>query len=156
MPKNKNVKSKEVNNCMSLFDEQFTIADFHTSISQSEEEASGIIAKTKDAVYKAATKTEKSEEKLVVDVSDDIKKKIVSGDIKLVRNKAGELLAQTRNPNGKFGKKLPIKKELQKQGISKNELEMALQMEAIKGQLESIIDSLDFIQIGRASCRERV
>ena len=146
MPKNKISKSKEINNCLALFDEQFTIADLHESFDQSEKEANGIIAKTKEVIYKATTKTEKSEEKYVVQMNDDLKKRIDSGEVRLVKNKAGELLAQTRNSKGQFDKKLPIKKELQKQGISTRELEMALQMEAIKGQLENILDSLESLE----------
>ena len=146
MEKNQVIHRQKVNNCVALFDEQFLISDLSSSFIQSEAKADGIITQTKDIIHKVLTKEEKNDEKYVVQISDEVKAKIDAGEIRFVRNKAGELLAQTRNAKGQFQKRLPIKKELQKQGISNNELEMALQMEAIKGQLENIVGNLKSVE----------
>lgn len=54
----------------------------------------------------------------------------------------GEIVAQLRRKNCQFSGIIPIEKELKEEGISSANLEMAMQMEAIKQQLQSIIESL--------------
>ena len=50
-------------------------------------------------------------------MDSDILDSIENGDLKLVTSKDGNIYAQLRNSNGKFGKRLPIKKNLKNQRL---------------------------------------
>ena len=60
-------------------------------------------------------------------MDSDILDSIENGDLKLVTSKDGNIYAQLRNSNGKFGKRLPIKKNLKNQ----KEWKMKIKKEAI-------------------------
>ena len=75
----------------------------------------------------------------------DILDSIENGDLKLVTSKDGNIYAQLRKSNGKFGKRLPIKKELEESGVTVDELQMALQVKAIEEQLHKIVAVLEDI-----------
>ena len=132
-------------NDISLFDEQFSLSSFQNSLKVAEQKSDSILDVFKNAVAKAKSSTA-PEERYVVDMNADIKKALDNGDMKLVQNVDGELFAQVRNANGKFGKRLPIKKELAKEGVTAMDLQMALQLQQIKDQLNDIIDSLQEIE----------
>lgn len=123
-----------------LFDEQFAVADFEALIEKSEIDSESILDSAKHAVHNAYER-EQDNPKYVLDISDDIAAKIDSGEIQLVTY-GDEVFAQLRDEKGRYGKRLPIKKDLEEEGISAEQLRMALQMEAIKEQLKSIIDGM--------------
>ena len=105
--------------CLSLFDEQFTISDFSNALEAASNRSSDIIESAKSAVHKVFSEADGEEKyNYVVDMADDIKDAIESGEIKLATNADGEVFAQIRNANGRYGNKLPIKKELVEEGIS--------------------------------------
>ena len=142
----KNDKEITVNNILSLYDEQYSISNLHSQLEKADKEANSVIDSAKDAVHRVLTQEYHSEEHYVVDPGDELKKKIDNGDVQLVRKKSGEILAQIRDKDGHLGKRLPIKKELEESGITGDQLEMALKMEAIKSQLDHIIDTLEVIE----------
>ena len=55
--------------------------------------------------------------RLVVDAGDDMLKAIESGAVKLSVEKSGKMMAQIRYANGRYGEKLPIRKEYFKKGL---------------------------------------
>ncbi|NCC02161.1 MAG: hypothetical protein EOM34_16145 [Clostridia bacterium] len=140
-PKEVNVT---INSCLSLFDEQFDIEDFNASLEHTSVETESVLNSTRAAVYKAFNDEENAN--YVVDMDQEMKAALDSGKIELVANDSGELFAQLRNGNGRFGKRLPIKKELEDAGISADMLQMALQMEAIKAQLQTILEGMKEIE----------
>lgn len=139
------IDEKNTDSYLSLYDSQFSIAAFNNSLRNSETKSRSIIDSVKEAIIKAQAKGD-DEIKYVVDMSDEIKEAIEKGEMKLVQEKGGEFFAQIRKANGQYGAKLPIKKELASKGLTPQELQMALQMEAIREQLKDIIDSLQEIE----------
>ena len=148
------MSSKEIKNvpieiagALSLFDEQFSIVDLQNAITKKKTEANMILSSVRRAVINAHTTiSDEDEIRYVVDLSGDIKKAISAGEIKLDMNASGEVFAQLRNKNGRYGKKLPIKEELIEQGVSVEAVELALQMDAISDQLKDIIAALSSIE----------
>lgn len=132
---------------LSLFDEQFSVEKFGEDIKKADKESESIIDATKRAIQKAAANQKDDKDyKLVVQLEDDMKAALDNGDIKLVTNDTGEVFAQIRNSNGRFGSRLPIKKELEEEGISADGLQMALQMDIIKEQLKAIVETMQTIE----------
>lgn len=87
--------------------------------------------------------------RLVVDASDDTLQAIDRGDIKLTTDKLGNTFAQLKQADGKFGKKLPIKKEEFSQGIDLVQAANTIQMKALQQQLDGIAEQITVID-GRA------
>ena len=134
-----------INNCLSLFDEQFTISDFSESIEVAEASSESVLSIVRAVVQKAYSKNQE-DSNYVVDMSNELKESIDNGDIELVTRKGGEIYAQLRSANGRFGKPIPIKKELNEEGISVEAVQMALQMDVIKVQLKIIIEDIKEIE----------
>lgn len=82
--------------------------------------------------------------KLVLDVTDDVKKKIATGELKLTVENGGKTYAQFRN-GSRYGKKIPVKKEEFCQGIDPVQMANAMQMRAIQSQLENMTEQLSLI-----------
>lgn len=80
----------------------------------------------------------------VVDASDSTIQAIEDGILKLTQEN-GRTYAQLK-VNGKYGSKLPIKKELFRKGIDPTQMANALQMQAIQGQLQEVADQLGLIE----------
>ena len=80
----------------------------------------------------------------VVDTSEEMLKKLESGELKLEITKAGKMTAQIKNGN-KFGEKLPIKREAFRKGIDVGEMANALQMQALQDQLQDVADQIALI-----------
>ena len=137
-----------VSSILSLFDEQFSIADFSHAIESTENSSSGILETTKRAVYRAFEKYANSNDpKYTVNFDDETKAAIKCGNVELVPAKDGGFYAQLRNTENKqLSKKLSITKELGEEGIDTAALHTALQMEAIKKQLTTIIQSIQEIE----------
>ena len=131
---------------LSIFDEQFSIDDFEKAIKSGEKETKSILSKARCAVRNACKEIEDDDYHYEVDMSDELKEAIESGDVKLLTGKDGLIYAQLRDGKGRFGKPLPIKKELDNQGISIEQIELAMQMEAIKNLLETMIAKLKSIE----------
>ena len=132
---------------LSLFDEQFSISDFQEAIETEEVASDSIKAAVRKAVKNATDLTgEEDGSRYIVEMEDGIKDAINSGKIKLDTNASGEIFAQLRDDKGHYGQKLPIKEELIEQGVSVEEVELALQMDIIRDQLKEIISALSSIE----------
>ena len=132
-------------NLLSLFDEQFSIGEFEAAIEKKSAESNGVIDSARDTIKKAFEK-QKIKSNYVVDMSDELKESIDNGEIELVTGKDGELYAVLRGEKGQFSKPLPIKKVLEEKGITAEELQLAIQIDAIKAQLRIIVESLKGIE----------
>ncbi len=134
-------------NVFALFDEQFTINELRNSIINDRNEANTVIFKIREAIYNAAiNNTEEKETRFVVDLDDELKNAIHEGRVKLVTNSQGQSFAQLVDEKGRFGPKLPIKEELEEQGLSIEKAEFALQMNAIGEKLEEIISAINKLE----------
>lgn len=79
----------------------------------------------------------------VVDASESTIQAIESGALKLTQEN-GRTYAQLR-VNGKYGTKLPIKKEVFRKGIDATQMATALQMQALQEQIQAVTDQLELI-----------
>lgn len=79
----------------------------------------------------------------VVDASESTLKAIESGALKLTQEN-GRTYAQLK-VNGKYGSKLPIKKEVFRNGIDASSMANALQMQAVQDQLQTVAEQLVLI-----------
>jgi hypothetical protein len=79
----------------------------------------------------------------VVDASESTLNAIESGALKLTQEN-GRTYAQLR-VNGKYGSKLPIKKETFRKGIDPTQVANALQMQALQDQIQAVTDQLVLI-----------
>ena len=79
----------------------------------------------------------------VVDASESTLKAIESGALKLTQEN-GKTYAQLR-VNGKYGSKLPIKKEAFRKGIDPTQMANALQMQALQDQIQDVANQLILI-----------
>lgn len=82
--------------------------------------------------------------RLVLDVTDEVKKKIATGELKLTVENCGKTYAQFRN-GSRYGKKIPVKKEDFCQGFDPVQMANAMQMRAIQSQLENMSEQLSLI-----------
>lgn len=79
----------------------------------------------------------------VVDASESTLNAIESGALKLTQEN-GKTYAQLR-VNGKYGSKLPIKKEVFRKGIDPTQMANALQMQALQDQIQDVAKQLVLI-----------
>ncbi len=79
----------------------------------------------------------------VVDASENTLKAIESGALKLTQEN-GKTYAQLR-VNGKYGSKLPIKKEVFRKGIDLTQMANTLQMQALQDQIQDVANQLILI-----------
>ena len=79
----------------------------------------------------------------VVDASEKTLKAIERGTLKLTQEN-GKTYAQLCE-NGKYGSKLPIKKEVFRKGIDPTQMANALQMQALQEQIQNVTDQLVLI-----------
>lgn len=79
----------------------------------------------------------------IVDASGSTLKAIENGALKLTQEN-GKTYAQLR-VNGKYGSKLPIKKEVFRKGIDPTQMANALQMQALQDQIQDVADQLILI-----------
>ena len=129
-----------MNDLTTLFDEQFAVANFEALIEKTENDTESVLRSARQAVHNAYER-EQDNPKYVLDISDDVATQIDNGEIQLVTY-GDEVFAQLRDEKGRYGKRLPIKKDLENEGISIEQVQMAIQMEAIKEQLKSIINGM--------------
>lgn len=79
----------------------------------------------------------------VVDAGESTIQAIESGALKLTQEN-GRTFAQLR-VNGKYGSKLPIKKEVFRKGVDPTQMANALQMQALQDQLQTVTEQLVLI-----------
>ncbi len=80
----------------------------------------------------------------VVDASESTLKAIESGALRLTQEN-GKTFAQLK-VNGKYGSKLPIKKEVFSKGIDPTQVANALQMQALQDQIQAVTEQLVMIE----------
>ena len=80
----------------------------------------------------------------VVDASESTLRAIESGALRLTQEN-GRTFAQLK-VNGKYGSKLPIKKEVFSKGIDPAQVANALQMQALQDQIQAVTDQLVLIE----------
>lgn len=143
---------KQVNTSIAAANDHYAIAAFKKSLAKRQERAQEIVTRaarvvlsTSEATAVIAPLAEKPGVRYVVDASSAMKEALDNGAIKFDTNKAGEMFAQVRQADGHFGSKVPIKKELIKQGINPVDAANAMQLQSIQDQLEEIAKTLESI-----------
>lgn len=132
---------------LSMFDEQFSIDDFDKSIQTGSEASKSVLSKARNAVKRAYGALDDDDAyHYEVSMSDELKQAIDSGEVSLVTGKDGLVYAQLRGDKGHFGKPLPIEKHLEEQGLTVEQVELAMQMDAIRAQLEDMVAKLKKIE----------
>lgn len=132
---------------LSIFDEQFSIDDFDKSIQTGSDASMSVLSKVRNAVRNAYSELDDDDAyHYEVSMTDELKLAIDSGEVSLVTGKDGLVYAQIRGDKGRFGKPLPIEKHLEEQGLTVEQIELAMQMNAIRTQLESMIETLKTIE----------
>ena len=127
------------------------LALLSTAIRQNCNEADNAIADIVKAVERQApemAQISKATDKgfrLVVDASDETLQAIDRGDIKLTTDKMGNTFAQMKRSDGRYGKKLPIKREEFSQGIDPVQAANAMQVKALQEQLDEIAEQITVI-----------
>ena len=101
------------------------------------EKASPMVAQVREATKKGY--------KYVVDATESTLEAIDSGKIKLTTENSGKMYAQIREANGRYGSKLPIKKEVFAKGIDPIQMANALQMKALQEQVQQIANQIAVI-----------
>lgn len=81
----------------------------------------------------------------VLDASDSMLESLDAGKTKLTIEKSGEMHAQIRNANGRYGSKIPIKREDFRNGFDPVQMANAIQMKALQEQMQSIADQIVII-----------
>lgn len=84
--------------------------------------------------------------KYVLDLDEKTREALDKGLIKLDIGKNGEIFAQLRE-NGKYGRKLSMKKEVSACGLTAADVSTALQLKAIQEQMQTMMEVLE--EIGR-------
>lgn len=133
---------------LALFDDQFSISGLNSIVQDREKKVDKSFDSLRNAIKMALIKDNKDEEtKYVVDIPEDIRKAIKDGKVELLKSKDGGLFATIRDSESKrIKKQLSIKEEMQKEGITEDQLNYAFQMDAIKEQLSQIIDKMQDIE----------
>ena len=118
---------------LSMFDEQFSIDDFDKSIQTGSEASRNVLSKARNAVRNAYGELDDDEAyHYEVSMTDELKQAIDYGEVSLVTGKDGLVYAQLRGDKGRFGKLLPIEKHLEEQGLTVEQIELAMQMDVIR------------------------
>lgn len=135
---------------LSPYDPSYPIRLLSNGLKTGIQEADSAAKDVYNAVAKVApTGTQLAQAKkgirYVVDMSEKTLEGIETGKIKLTTDKAGRTFAQILESSGKFGKKLPIKKEDFAVGVDPVTMAMAMQMKAMQEQLEEIADQINQI-----------
>lgn len=132
-------------------DDRSPLALLSTAIRKNCNEADSAIADIVKAVERQApdmAQISKAADKgfrLVVDASDETLQAIDRGDIKLTTDKMGNTFAQMKRSDGRYGKKLPIKREEFSQGIDPVQAANAMQVKALQEQLDEIAEQITVI-----------
>lgn len=134
---------------LTSLDDFYEVVDFRDIFNHKQSAADRLLDVVADVATGSATgetikKGLKKEVKYVVQMSDDLKKAVDLGTVKLDYSKTGEIYAQIKN-GSRYGAKLPITKEIVAAGINPMEISQALQMKALEHKLDDMLDVLDEI-----------
>lgn len=83
----------------------------------------------------------------VVDTPDAMLDALEQGRIKFTQEKGGRTFAQLRDNSGRYGEKVPIKREEFAKGVDPTQMAMAIQLQSIQGQLQEVREEV--AEIGR-------
>lgn len=122
---------------LDLYDDQFNYSAFKGLIDNKKEESHQVI---NQLISLLKTDTD-DDVNLIVNLSDDMKEKYRQGLISFDKDKNGNMYAQLRDENGKYGKKLTISEE-----AKQTDLVFAAQLDTIKDVLIEIVDLLENIE----------
>ena len=122
---------------LDLYDDQFNYSAFKGLIDNKKEESHQVI---NQLISLLKTDTD-DDVNLIVNLSDDMKEKYRQGLITFDKDKNGNMYAQLRDENGKYGKKLTISEE-----AKQTNLVFAAQLDTIKDVLIEIVDLLENIE----------
>lgn len=122
---------------LDLYDDQFNYSAFKDLIDNKKEESHQVI---NQLISLLKTDTD-DDVNLIVNLSDDMKEKYRQGLITFDKDKNGNMYAQLRDENGKYGKKLTISEE-----AKQTDLVFAAQLDTIKDVLVEIVDLLENIE----------
>lgn len=122
---------------LDLYDDQFNYSAFKNLIDNKKEESHQVI---NQLISQLKTDTD-DDVNLIVNLSDDMKEKYRQGLITFDKDKDGNMYAQLRDENGKYGKKLTISEE-----AKQTDLVFAAQLDTIKDVLIEIVDLLENIE----------
>lgn len=131
--------------------ESFAINTFKSLLASREWQARNLVDKVARIALSAVNASalvptnEESQVLYVLDMPKHIADGLRNGILKLDKNKTGEMFAQLRGADGEFGKKIPIKEELVKQGIDPITAANAMQLQAIEQQLTEVVEALEII-----------
>ncbi len=134
---------------VSPYDTSYPVVLLSNSIKKKFEQAQRVAESIYQEVTKVSpvlTQVQQSLQKgcrYVVDTSEEMLKALESGALKLTQEN-GRTYAQLR-VNGKYGSKIPIKKEVFSKGIDPSQMANALQMQAIQTQLQEVAEQLYLI-----------
>ncbi len=139
--------SEELDEDISPYDSEYPVKylcnGIKAKLEESQRAAAAIYAEVlQDAsvtneLYKASQKGVR----YVVDTSNGVLEKLESGELKLEVTKTGKMTAQLRE-GGKYGAKLPIKRESFQGELDITDMANALQMKALQDQLQGIADQI--------------
>jgi len=116
--------------------------------SEHAEDVLGIICREITKRAPAAAQFKQASQKgfrLVVDTSDKLLDDIEKGKIKLSTEKSGKMVAQVREANGRYGKRLGIKKQVYSKGVDPVQMANSLQLRALQEQMENIESQLGLL-----------
>jgi len=136
---------------LSPFDPAYPVELLSQSLDTRLAEAESAAERIYQAVIKAASPAAQIHEatkkgfRLVVDATESTLDAIESGKIKLTTEKSGKVFAQIREASGKYGSKLPIKKEVYAKGLDPVQVANAMQMKALQEQLQQVSEQIAMI-----------
>ncbi|MBR0461969.1 MAG: hypothetical protein IJJ00_04570 [Erysipelotrichaceae bacterium] len=130
------------NELLDLFSDQFSLKSFKDNIDHRTDESDSVLNAIDKAVSK---KNDKDDVKLVVNLTDEQKQAYADGTLKLDVDKDGNMYAQLKN-NGKYGKKLNISEDLEKQDLEIADARFSAELNAIKDQLAKMVEALEAIE----------
>ena len=137
---------RPINDVSDLFEEQFSISQIKENANEGNSKFDTAIRLIKSAFLANDLDVDDGEQKYVVELTDELKEKLANGEIHFAKKNNGELMAQLKDSNEKIFKNLSITEEIVEAGLSMGEFEMMLQMQAIKDQLDKMLDAIASVE----------
>lgn len=123
---------------LDLYGEQFSFGSFRYLIENKNKEAENKIS---ELISLFGNSEQNDDVNLQVVMNDEMKDQYKQGLLEFIKDKDGNMYAQLRNENGKFGQRLTIKEEEQQ-----TDLIFATQLNAIKDVMLEMVDTLEDIE----------
>lgn len=143
------IEESEMQN-ISPYDVSYPVVLLSSGLKKELEQAQIVVKKIYNAVINempVLTQLQQAMDKgcrYVVDASESTLKAIENGALKLTQEN-GKTYAQLR-VNGKYGSKLPIKKEVFSKGLDSTQIANSLQMQALQDQIQEVTNQLVLIE----------